>query len=184
MLAYVVLPFYFQGPLARTAVETGLLMTPWPLAVAVTAPLAGRLADRFPAGLLGGFGLALFALGLGALSRLHPGAGDLDIAWRMALCGAGFGFFQSPNNRAIVSSAPLNRSGAAGGMLATARLLGQTAGAVVAAMFFRLAGGGAMIGALLTAALVAAAAAGISLTRLRLAPARVAVAARSQARPS
>src|SRR5207253_6089779 len=127
MLAYVALPFYFQGPLGRSAVETGLLMTPWPLAVGVAAPIAGRLADRYPAGALGGLGLAVFATGLALLSTIHPGASNLDIAWRMAVCGLGFGFFQSPNNRAMVSSAPLHRSGAAGGMLATARLLGQTA---------------------------------------------------------
>jgi DHA2 family multidrug resistance protein-like MFS transporter len=170
MLAYVVLPFYFQGALGRSAVETGLLMTPWPLAVAVSAPVAGRLADRYPAGLLGGIGLGTFALGLFALASLHPGATNLDIVWRMALCGAGFGFFQSPNNRAMVSSAPLHRSGAAGGMLATARLLGQTAGAVAAAMFFRLMLTHAMAPALITASAVAAVAALVSLSRLKLAP--------------
>jgi len=186
MLAYVVLPFYFQGALARSAVETGLLMTPWPLAVGVTAPLAGRLADRYPAGLLGGIGLAVFTSGLIALSFLHPGSGDFDIAWRMALCGAGFGFFQAPNNRAMVASAPMQRSGAAGGMLATARLLGQTAGAVAAAMFFRLAGAHAMVAALATASGVAAIAALVSLSRLKLAPTqelRAAAAATKPARP-
>jgi DHA2 family multidrug resistance protein-like MFS transporter len=179
MLAYVVLPFYFQGALDRSAVQTGLLMTPWPLAVGVTAPLAGRLADRYPAGLLGGIGLAIFAAGLLALSRLHPGASDADIIWRMVLCGAGFGFFQSPNNRAMVSSAPMNRSGAAGGMLATARLLGQTTGAVVAAMYFRLAGGHAMVASLTTASVMAGAAAVISLTRLRIPANRPAVVTES-----
>ena len=168
MLAYVVLPFYFQGALGRSAVETGLLMTPWPLAVGVTAPLAGRLADRHRAGLLGGVGLGIFTLGLIALSLLRPGASDADIVWRMALCGAGFGFFQSPNNRAMVSSAPLKRSGAAGGALATARLLGQTGGALVAAMLFRLLAHAAFHAALLSAAVMAAAAAGISLLRMRL----------------
>ena len=168
MLAFVVLPFYFQGALGRSVVETGLLMTPWPLAVAVTAPFAGRLADRYSAGILGAFGLFIFALGLAALSRLHPGATNLDIVWRMALCGAGFGFFQSPNNRAMVSAAPMSRSGAAGGMLATARLLGQTAGAVVAAMIFRLMAGQAMVTALTAAAVIAVFAAMISLSRLRV----------------
>jgi DHA2 family multidrug resistance protein-like MFS transporter len=171
MLAYVSLPFYFQGVLGRSAVETGLLMTPWPLAVGVTAPIAGRLADRYPAGLLGGVGLAVFAIGLGLLSTIHPGASNLQIVWRMAVCGLGFGFFQSPNNRAMVSSAPLHRSGAAGGMLATARLLGQTAGAVTTALFFHLAGMRATGLALVTASAVAAAAAGVSLLRLRIVPA-------------
>ena len=65
---------------------------------------------------------------------------NFDIAWRMAVCGLGFGLFQSPNNRTIVSAAPKPRSGAAGGMLATARLLGQTAGAVAVGVAFHLAG--------------------------------------------
>jgi DHA2 family multidrug resistance protein-like MFS transporter len=169
MLAYVSLPFYFQSVLGHSAVATGLLMTPWPLAVGVAAPLAGRLADRYPAGLLGGIGLAVFATGLALLSRIHPGAADVQIVWRMAVCGLGFGFFQSPNNRAMLSSAPLRRSGAAGGMLATARLLGQTAGAVSTAVFFHLAGMHATTVALVTAAGVAAAAACVSLLRLRVA---------------
>ncbi|MFL5297886.1 MAG: MFS transporter [Phenylobacterium sp.] len=170
MMAYVGLPFYFQSALGRSAVETGLLMTPWPLAVGVAAPLAGRLADRHRAGTLGGIGLTLFALGLFALSRLGGHATDMDIAWRMALCGLGFGFFQSPNNRAMVTSAPMHRSGAAGGMLATARLIGQTAGAVTTAVFFHLAGTHATTSALATAAGLAALAAVVSLSRLKLAP--------------
>ncbi|MDB5453726.1 MAG: multidrug transporter, partial [Caulobacteraceae bacterium] len=108
-MAYVALPFYFQGALGRSAVETGLLMTPWPLAVGVTAPIAGRLADRVSAGVLGAVGLLLFAMGLAALALLPPDAATADVVWRMALCGAGFGFFQSPNNRAMVSSAPRAR---------------------------------------------------------------------------
>ena len=109
---------------------------------------------------------------LSCSSRIHPGASDLDIVWRMAVCGLGFGFFQSPNNRAMVSSAPLHRSGAAGGALATARLLGQTAGAVTTAMFFHLAGTHATTVALATASGVAAFAGLVSLLRLRIVPAQ------------
>ena len=170
MLAYVSLPFYFQAVLGRSAVETGFLMTPWPLAVGVTAPFAGRLADRHPAGLLGGIGLGVFAVGLALLSMIRPGASDLDIIWRMAVCGMGFGFFQAPNNRAIVASTPLRRSGAAGGMMATARLVGQTAGAVATAVFLHLAGTNATTMAVATASGVAGLAAVVSLLRLRLAP--------------
>jgi len=170
MMAYVGLPFYFQSVLGRSAVETGLLMTPWPMAVGIAAPIAGRLADRHRAGTLGGIGLAVFATGLGLLSLVHPGQTNWDIAWRMALCGLGFGFFQSPNNRAMVTAAPMHRSGAAGGALATARLLGQTAGAVTTAVFFQLAGTHATTAALATASGLAALAAVVSLSRLKLAP--------------
>jgi DHA2 family multidrug resistance protein-like MFS transporter len=169
MMAYVGLPFYFQSVMGRSAVETGLLMTPWPLAVGVAAPIAGRLSDRprVPALCVG---LVVFAAGLGLLSAIRPGATNLDIAWRMAVCGLGFGFFQSPNNRAMVTAAPMHRSGAAGGALATARLLGQTAGAVTTALFFHLAGTHATTTALATAAGLAGLGALVSLSRLTLAP--------------
>ncbi|MFL6721029.1 MAG: MFS transporter [Sphingomonas sp.] len=176
MLAYVALPFLFQSVLGRSVVETGLLMTPWPIAVGFAAPFAGRLADKVPAGLLGGIGLAVFAAGLFLLSRLGPSPDNLDIAWRMAVCGLGFGLFQSPNNRIIVSAAPKPRSGAAGGMLATARLLGQTAGAVTVGVAFHLAGVAIAPRLLLASAIAALIAAGISLLRLRVPPpTRVAV---------
>jgi DHA2 family multidrug resistance protein-like MFS transporter len=167
MLAFVTLPFLFQSVMGRSAFETGLLMTPWPLALGVVAPLAGRLADRVRAGLLGGVGLAIFAFGLFMLSRLGTQPGTFDIVWRMAVCGIGFGLFQSPNNRTIVSSAPRSRTGAAGGMLATARLLGQTSGAVAVGVAFHLSGVGASQNLLEAAAIAALVASGLSLLRLR-----------------
>ena len=63
---------------------------------------------------------------------LHPTT--IDIVWRMALAGAGFGMFQSPNNRTMIAAAPRERSGGASGMLGTARLLGQTTGAALVAL--------------------------------------------------
>lgn len=168
MLALVTLPFLLQHMLDRSVTETGLLMTAWPLAVGVTAPLAGRLADRHPVGLLGGIGLAALALGLLALSLLGDSASTADILWRMALCGAGFGFFQSPNNRAIITASPRTRSGASGGMVATARLLGQTFGAVTVAAGFHWAGVDAGPWLLRLAGMAAALAATLSMLRLRV----------------
>lgn len=167
MLAFVALPFFFQDQLGRSAVETGLLMTPWPLAVAVSAPVAGRLADRFSAGVLGAIGLLVFGAGLAALALLPQDASTGDVIWRMALCGLGFGFFQAPNNRAIVTSAPRRRSGAAGGLLSSARLLGQTAGALAVATLFHAGLPGPTVVALACAAAVAVLAAGVSLLRVR-----------------
>ena len=167
MLAFVSLPFFLQTVLGRGQVETGLLMTPWPLAVAVIAPIAGRLADRYPAGLLGAIGLSLFASGLALLGTLPDRPSDFDIVWRMALCGFGFGLFQSPNNRTIISSAPRARSGGASGMLSTARLLGQTSGAALAALIFNLLTDHGSATALLIAAAFAIVAAGVSLVRVK-----------------
>lgn len=135
-LALVSLPFLLQNTLGFSAVQTGLLMTPWPLATSVLAPISGRLSDRHPAGLLGLLGLLLFAFGLGALALLPDHASAPNIAWRMALAGAGFGLYQSPNNRTIITSAPRERSGGAAGTQGMARLLGQTVGAALAALLF------------------------------------------------
>lgn len=64
MLAMVSLPFYLQTVLGRSEVETGLLLTPRPLATMVMAPLAGYLIERVHAGLLGALGLLVMASGL------------------------------------------------------------------------------------------------------------------------
>lgn len=138
MLAYLSLPFLLLEAYGRSPLQAGLLITAWPLTIAVVAPIAGRLIDRYPDGLLGAIGMSAFACGLWLLAALPANPSDLNIAWRMALCGAGFALFQSPNNHTIVTSAPLTRSGAASGMLGTARLTGQTTGAVVLSALFSI----------------------------------------------
>jgi len=165
MTALVALPFEIQR-LGHTAVETGLFMTPWPVALALTAPIAGRLADRYPAGLLGGCGLLVMSLGLGLLAFLPETASAAAFIWRMALCGFGFGLFQSPNSRAILSCAPRARSGAAGGMLSTSRLIGQTLGAAGVAILFRAYPATGSNLALCAAAALALLAALVSMVRL------------------
>jgi len=167
MLAFLALPFWFQSVLHRDQVQTGLLLTPWPVGVGLVAPFAGRLADRIPAAILGSVGLLALAIGLGLLALLPPDASSLAIVWRVALCGAGFGFFQAPNNRTMLASAPRERAGAAGGMLATARLTGMTGGATIAALVFRAAAQDAEHVCLLIAVVLAVAAGLTSLSRLR-----------------
>ena len=135
-LAYVSLPFFFEDALGRSQVETGLLMTPWPLTVAVVAPFAGRLRGPLSAGILGGIGLAALSLGLALLALLPAHPATLDVVWRMSICGFGFGLFNSPNNRAMITAAPRARSGGASGMLGTARRSGRPSGAALVAMAF------------------------------------------------
>jgi DHA2 family multidrug resistance protein-like MFS transporter len=165
-MAYVSLPFLFEETLGKSQVVTGLLMTPWPLTVAVIAPISGRLSDRYPAGVLGGAGLAVMATGLMSAALLPAHPGNLDVVWRMVLCGFGFGFFNTPNNRAILTTAPRSRSGGASGMQATARLLGQTTGAALVALVFGLFPVNGTILTLVIAACTAAGASAVSLTRL------------------
>ena len=141
MLAYLALPFLLLESHGMSPIEAGLLITAWPLATVLTAPVAGRLIGRYPDGLLGGIGMAMFACGLWLLAAMPESISAADMVWRMLLAGSGFALYQSPNNHTIVTSAPMARSGAAGGMLSSARLTGQTLGAVVLATIFTFAGG-------------------------------------------
>jgi MFS transporter, DHA2 family, multidrug resistance protein len=141
-ISLLALPFYLQHSLGQTTLMTGLYMTPWPLTVAVAAPLAGRLAHRVPTAWLCAAGGVCLSLGLAAaaLMSFMPLNGDLlPLVLMTVLCGLGFGLFQVPNNRNMLLAAASERSGAAGGMQATARLVGQTAGAVTMGLLFSVA---------------------------------------------
>ncbi|MEZ4311879.1 MAG: MFS transporter [Polyangiaceae bacterium] len=134
--AMVSLPFYLQHGLGQSALRTGLLITPWPLTVALVAPISGRLADRISGAWLCAAGGVFLAVGL-ASAALFPLQGrPLALVPFVVLCGVGFGLFQVPNNRNMLLSAPRARSGAAGGMQGTARLTGQTIGALVMTLLF------------------------------------------------
>lgn len=136
MLAMISLPFFLQNTLGHSEVITGLLLTPWPIATLITAPAAGYLIERIHPGILGSIGMIIFGIGLFSLSTLNTGSTEISIIWRLALCGMGFGLFQTPNNSTIISSAPTSRSGGASGMLGMARLLGQTFGTTLVALLF------------------------------------------------
>ncbi len=157
-MGLLTLPFYLQHSLRQDALTTGLCMTPWPLTVAVAAPLTGRLADRVPTAWLCAVGGACLAAGLAAASLWPLHGSPWPLLPLTMLCGLGFGLFQVPNNRNMLLAAPVERSGAAGGLQGTARLAGQTAGGVVMSLIFSLASAGAAprlglgIGAVLTLA--------------------------------
>ena len=139
-LAVVALPFLYQVAFGYTPLAAGLLLTPWPLTIMVAAPLAGHLADRYPPPLLATGGLAVFSAGLALLALLPAHPATADIIWRSIVCGAGFGFFQAPNNRELMGSAPRQYSGNASGVLATVRITGQSLGAAIVAVVLGTAG--------------------------------------------
>ncbi|MDT7953926.1 MAG: MFS transporter, partial [Acetobacteraceae bacterium] len=140
ILAYVSLPFLFQVVMHRSAVATGLLVTPWPLLVAVAAPLAGRLSDRYPAAILGTIGLAVLACGLLLLATMPTSPANWNVVWRMGICGIGFGFYQTPNNITLMTAGPPARNSAASAMVAVARTVGWSLGSAIVALVFGLGG--------------------------------------------
>lgn len=161
------LPFRLQQHYGFSPGEVGAVITPWPLAMMICAPIAGMLSDRFPAGLLGGIGMTIATAGLLLLAFLPPHLSQFDMVWRMALCGSGFGMFLAPNGRLIVHSAPHARAASAGGLISTTRLTGQTLGATVLAALLSYGIGSNRVPALVAAAL--ALLAGLcSIARLRV----------------
>jgi DHA2 family multidrug resistance protein-like MFS transporter len=166
MAALVMLPFMMQNYLEMGAGRSGFLLTAWPISVALTGVFAGKLSDRIMAGLLGGIGLAVLTVGLATLLMLNTQTSDTTIVFLFAICGIGFGLFQAPNNKTIMSSAPKARTGGASGMLGTARLTGQTLGAsVVALMLTESASPYKLV--LISAAVLSGAACLVSLSRIR-----------------
>lgn len=168
MLAMVSLPFILQHSMGYDAVSTGLIFTAWPMVIMVVAPVAGVLAEHIHAGYLGLTGLLVMTAGLVMLGLLPAEPSDFDIIWRLVVCGMGFGLFQSPNNSIMIASAPQHRSGSASGMLATARLTGQTAGAALVAFFFHWHGGETTMTPLFVAAAFAFLGALLSASRIHL----------------
>jgi DHA2 family multidrug resistance protein-like MFS transporter len=126
-------PFRLQHVYGFSPAEVGAIIAPWPMTTMIVSPISGYLSDRYPAGILGGIGMAVAVTALVALAWLPPHPQFFDLAWRMALCGAGFGMFLSPNARAVINAAPYHRAASAGGLVSTVRFTGQTLGATVAA---------------------------------------------------
>lgn len=134
----IALPFMYLNSYHFSAITTGLLMTPWPLATMIVSPIAARYVERHNPGATAAVGMCVFILGVVLL--LFPGnsPAEWNIAWRMAVCGVGFGMFQTPNNIVMVMATPVYRTGGAGGMQSTARLVGQTLGATLVSTVFAL----------------------------------------------
>jgi EmrB/QacA subfamily drug resistance transporter len=143
------LPFYFEQLRGFSTIHTGLLLTPLPLMLAVTAPVSGRLADRLGSRWLSPLGLAIVCIGLFFLSQINAQSATWDIIWRLALTGIGQGIFQSPNTRTIMGAAPRNAQGEASGLLATGRVIGQSMSVALTGTVFA-ALGGATAGTLLS----------------------------------
>ena len=145
MCLLVSMPFLLEDARAISVGMVGLLVLPLPLALAAVSPIAGRLADKDWAGSMSAGGLSLLAVMLVLLALTLPYDLPLPaIAAAMALSGVGFGLFQAPNNHVMLRTGPIDRAGAAAGMLAFCRLTGQTGGALIAAFTLRLFGEGSV----------------------------------------
>lgn len=140
-MALVGLPFVLQHAFHYSVLESALIFTPWPVAVAICAPVAGRLSNRINPTQISTAGVTIFCLGLGSLAVLPEAATVNDFLWRVAICGTGYGLFLPPNNKEMFSNVAPNRTVTASGVLSTARTAGQSVGAALLAMVIALLNG-------------------------------------------
>jgi len=153
------MPFYLIQGRNLGPAQAGLFLTAQPIVMAVVAPISGSLSDRIGSRLLSTLGMAILAAGLFLLSRLGPSSPNSLIVAGLAVAGLGTGIFVSPNNSALLGSAPRQRQGIASGILATARNVGMVlgvgfAGAILTS-FTALGGDSALFSAITTGMVVA-----------------------------
>ncbi|MFT4505994.1 MFS transporter [Caballeronia sp. 15711] len=141
-IALVALPFVLQHTYSYSALKAALIFTPWPMTVALCAPVAGRLTNRFNATQISSIGVLIFCVGLGSLALLPEHPKVADFLWRVALCGMGYGCFLPPNNKEMFANAAKNRTASASGVLSTARTTGQSIGAALVAVVIAFVGEG------------------------------------------
>ncbi len=122
------MPFYLEDVLHYSLFQSAILLTPYPLTMLIVAPISGWLSDRLGSRTLGTLGMALSALSLLWMSTLTSHSTYGDVAIRLVVLGLGMGLFQSPNNSAVMSSAPASQRGVASAVLGTMRNLGTMLG--------------------------------------------------------
>lgn len=122
------MPFYLIQGQELSPSQAGVILTSMPIVMAIVAPISGTLSDRYGTRIPTVLGMLILTIGLAWLAGLGPNSRPSEIAIRMGLCGLGIGIFISPNNSALMGSAPRNRQGIAAGIMATARNIGMVLG--------------------------------------------------------
>jgi EmrB/QacA subfamily drug resistance transporter len=130
------MPFYLIQGLALSPSQAGLYMTIQPIVMAIVAPISGTLSDKVGTRIPTTTGMGFMALGLYLLSRIESTTSPVYLLVSLAVLGFGIGVFISPNNSALMGSAPATRQGIAAGLLATARNVGMVLGIGIAGAIF------------------------------------------------
>jgi EmrB/QacA subfamily drug resistance transporter len=120
-----ILTFFLQGPYGLDPLTAGILLTPVGAGLLVTAPISGRLSDRYGVRYLATGGLLLDVVALIGLAAVVSTTPYWAIAVLMALTGAGLGIFFSPNTSSAMSSVEPNERGTASGIRTMAQNAGQ-----------------------------------------------------------
>jgi MFS family permease len=132
----ILLPFYLHDIKALTPTQIGIVMSAFPIVMAIVAPLSGIFSDKIGSVILTTLGLSLITAGLVFTAYLQPDSKLWTIVFSQMLIGFGSGIFQTPNNISIMGAVPARQLGVAGGINALARNFGMTTGIAVAVAIF------------------------------------------------
>lgn len=162
----LMMPFYLLDGRGFSPSQAGLILTIQPIVMAIVAPISGSISDRIGTRIPSFLGMAVLSIGLFFMSRLGPSTPLSQVGLTLGIVGLGTGTFISPNNSAIMGSAPRKRQGIAAGLLATARSTGMVlgvglAGAIFTTILASASGENTIYFAISTSLLVAAALAAI-----------------------
>ncbi|HMA29456.1 MAG TPA: MFS transporter [Thermoanaerobaculia bacterium] len=135
MAQYVVVfvtPFFLSRVLHEEPGRVGLVLTAFPLTVLAVAPFAGALSDRIGTVALAVGGSSVCAIACLVFAAKPEGGGNLPVILGLVVFGLGTGAFQSPNNSAVMGSAPREHLGVVSSLLGTSRSVGMVLGVAAA----------------------------------------------------
>ena len=159
-------PFYLLGDLGVSTIQAGAVLAIWPASVAVAAVFGGVLSDRLRPEYLVLAGTWTLAAGLCLVVTTPVGASLSAIMIAMGIMGAGFGLFQTPNNRIMIAIPPRDRRIRASGLQSMSREFGNAIGIGLVGLGFAFAVSAGAHAGLTVAAVLAGVAAVLSLARL------------------
>lgn len=124
----VLLPFYLTDIMHLNPVQIGLLLLPFPAALAVASPVSGVLSEKYSARFITTAGLGFVLCGALLFAFIGDNPSYAYIVLAQLVMGTGSGTFQVPNNNTVISAAPKNKLGIVSSVNALARNAGMIMG--------------------------------------------------------
>ncbi len=129
---FLPLTIYLQSVRGFSALTAGLTLAPMSLTSMLTAPFAGRFADRVGGKYILMAGISLFTVGIGAVTLVAgPDSTWINFLVPAMVAGAGMGMTFAPMTTVAMRNISPRVAGAAAGVLNTTRQLGAAIGSAV-----------------------------------------------------
>lgn len=130
------LPFYLQDILKLSTLNSGLILSVYPISMGIVAPLSGWLSDRIAYRPLTMAGMVVTAAAMLLLATLSQASPISEVIILMCLLGIGLAIFQSPNNARVMGSVSENQLGIASSTNALFRYIGLSSGTTFSMLIF------------------------------------------------